>query len=141
MVETNLVPKTRISGNLFLPITKERIEPIAGAIIEAPENEEQAVVLQPALGVRRYVPVGSVKKGEDLVMTGGMRVVHDTIVQGKTTACTHMPRVGFDGRRDVPPIAGRSPSYLVRQLFDMRQGARDEPSAQLIEARRCESDR
>ena len=28
------------------------------------------------------------------------------------------------GVGDVPPIAGRSPSYLVRQLFDIQQGTR-----------------
>jgi hypothetical protein len=33
------------------------------------------------------VPVGSIKKGEDLLTTGGMRIVGNKIVQGKTTAC------------------------------------------------------
>ena len=28
------------------------------------------------------------------------------------------------GVGDVPPIAGRSPSYIVRQLFDIQQGTR-----------------
>ena len=133
VVETNLVPKTRISGNLFLPITDDRVEPIAGRIIEVPENEEQAETYRnPHSGFVAYVPVGSVKKGEDLVMTGGMRVVNNTIVQGKTTACTTCHGLDLMGVADVPPIAGRSPSYLARQLFDMRQGARNGPSAQLM---------
>jgi len=34
VVETDLVPKTRIQGNLFLPLEKEKTEPIAGRIIE-----------------------------------------------------------------------------------------------------------
>ena len=25
---------------------------------------------------------------------------------------------------DIPPLAGRSPSYLAREIFDFRQGAR-----------------
>jgi cytochrome c553 len=133
VVETNLVPKTRISGNLFLPITQDRVEPIGRRIIEVPENEEQAETYRnPHSGFVAYVPVGSVKKGEDLVMTGGMRVVRNTIVQGKTTACTTCHGLDLMGVADVPPIAGRSPSYLARQLFDMRQGARNGPSAQLM---------
>ena len=34
VVETDLVPKYRINGNLFVPIEKERTQPIAGRIIE-----------------------------------------------------------------------------------------------------------
>ena len=36
------------------------------------------------------------------------------------------------GVADVPPIAGRSPSYMVRQMWDMQQGARNGPQAQLM---------
>jgi cytochrome c553 len=36
------------------------------------------------------------------------------------------------GVADVPPIAGRSPSYLVRQICDMQQGTRNGASAQLM---------
>ena len=130
VVETNLVPKTRISGNLFLPITQERVEPIAGRIIEVPENEEQAETYRnPHSGFVAYVPVGSIKKGrgprDDRRHAG--RPQHDR--PGQDDRMHDMPWAGFDGRGDVPPIAGRSPSYMARQLFDMRQGARNGPSA------------
>ncbi len=36
------------------------------------------------------------------------------------------------GVADVPPIAGRSPSYIVRQMWDMQQGTRNGASAQLM---------
>src|SRR5207247_1759795 len=42
VVETDLVPKTRIAGNLFLPVTQTKTEPIGVRIIEMPQNEEQA---------------------------------------------------------------------------------------------------
>ena len=79
-----------------------------------------------------YVPVGSIKKGEDLVTTGGMRIVGNRIVQGKTTACGTCHGINLMGVADVPPIAGRSPSYMVRQLWDMQQGTRNGPQAQLM---------
>ncbi len=133
VVETNLVPKTRISGNLFLPLAEARTEPIAGRIIEMPENEEQAETYRnPHSGFVAYVPIGSVKKGADLVTTGGTRIVGDKIVQGKTTPCGTCHGPDLMGVADVPPIAGRSPSYLVRQLYDMQRGARNGASAQLM---------
>jgi cytochrome c553 len=133
VVETSLVPKTRISGNLFLPTTMDRTEPIDGRIIEMPEDEEQAETYRnPHSGFVAYVPVGSIAKGKDLVTTGGMRVVENRIVQGKTTACGTCHGPDLMGVADVPPIAGRSPSYIVRQLYDIQKGSRNGPSAQLM---------
>jgi cytochrome c553 len=133
VVETEKVPKTRIVGNLFLPIAQEKTEPIEGRIIEVPEDVEQAETLRnPRSGFVAYVPPGSIKKGEDLVTTGGMRVVGNEIVQGKTTACVTCHGLDLMGVADVPPIAGRSPSYLVRQIWDIQQGARNGASVQLM---------
>jgi len=88
VIETDLVPKTRIVGNLFLPTERERTEPIAGRIIEVPEDEEQSEVLRnPRSGFVAYVPTGSLAMGEDLVKTGGTRVLEGTIVPGRTVAC------------------------------------------------------
>jgi cytochrome c553 len=133
VVETNLVPKTRIAGNLFLPIEQAKTEPIAGRIIEVPENLEQAETYRnPHSGFLAYVPVGSIEKGKDLVTTGGMRIVGDKIVQGKTTACGTCHGLDLMGVADVPSIAGRSPSYMARQLWDIQQGTRHGASAQLM---------
>jgi cytochrome c553 len=133
VVETELVPKTKIVGNLFLPIEQEKTEPIAGRIIEVPEDVEQAETYRnPHSGFVAYVPVGSVEKGRDLVTTGGMKIVDDQIVQGKTTACGTCHGIDLTGVADVPPIAGRSPSYMARQMWDMQQGTRNGTSAQLM---------
>ncbi|PYR38886.1 MAG: hypothetical protein DMF89_00320 [Acidobacteria bacterium] len=133
VVETDLVPRTRIRGNLFLPLEEAKTEPLGERIIEMPENEEQAETYRnPRSGFVAYVPVGSLKKGEDLVTTGGMRIVDDKIVQGKTTACGTCHGLDLMGVADVPPIAGRSPSYIARQLFDMQRKTRNGASAQLM---------
>jgi cytochrome c553 len=36
------------------------------------------------------------------------------------------------GAGDSPPIAGRSPSYMVRQIWDIQQGVRNGDPAQLM---------
>jgi cytochrome c553 len=133
VVETDMVPKTRIVGNLFLAVEKERTEPIAGRIVEVPEDEEQSeTVRNPRSGFVAYVPTGSLEKGKDLVTTGGMRIVDDRIVQGKTQACSTCHGLDLLGVADVPPIAGRSPSYIIRQIYDMQRGTRNGASAQLM---------
>ena len=59
-----------------------------------------------------------------LATTGGATVVAGKIVPGTTIACTVCHGPDLKGIGDVPAIAGRSPSYLVRQLYDMQQGTR-----------------
>jgi cytochrome c553 len=124
VVETETVPKTRISVGMFLPLEGNEKEPIGQRIIEVPENAEAAEVLRdPRSGFIAYVPVGSLKKGEDLVMSGGA---------GKTTACAVCHGGDLQGLGPVPGIAGRSPSYVVRQLFDMQSGSRSGSWSELM---------
>ena len=133
VVESDMVPKTRIVGNLFLATEEEKTEAIAGRIIEVPENEELTEMYRdPRVGFVAYVPVGSLARGKDLVMLGGMSIVDNQIVQGKTTACTACHGEDLMGVADVPPIAGRSPSYMARQLFDIQQGTRNGAAVQLM---------
>jgi cytochrome c553 len=115
VVETATVPKTRIAGGMFLKLEGHDSEPIGARIIETPEDTERTEVLRdPRSGFIAYVPVGSLKKGEALVTTGG----------GKTTRCAVCHGADLHGLGPVPGIAGRSPSYMVRQLYDTQQGTR-----------------
>src|SRR5438477_2293128 len=133
VVETDLVPRTRIVGNLFLPLEHEKTEPIGGRIIEMPENEEQAETYRnPHSGFIAYVPKGSLEKGKDLVTTGGARIVGNEFIRGKTTPCITCHGENLMGVGEIPPIAGRSPSYMVRQMWDMQQGTRNSEAAQLM---------
>ena len=115
VVEADMVPKTRINGGMFLVEEGAGKEPIGQRIIEAPEKTEDTENLRnPHSGFVAYVPPGSIKKGEALVMNGA----------GKTTACGVCHGANLQGLGPVPGLAGRSPSYLVRQLYDMQVGNR-----------------
>jgi cytochrome c553 len=115
VVETATVPKTRIAGGMFLRTGGFETEPIGDRIIEAPEDTERTETLRdPRSGFTAYVPVGSLKKGESLVTAGG----------GKTTRCAVCHGADLKGLGPVPGIAGRSPSYTVRQLYDTQHGTR-----------------
>jgi len=115
VVESSTVPKTRIAGGMFLTLEGNEKESLGSRIIETPENAEGTEVLRDARsGFFAYVPMGSLKKGEALVTTGA----------GKTTRCAVCHGADLTGLGPVPGIAGRSPSYLMRQMVDMQQGAR-----------------
>jgi cytochrome c553 len=115
VVETNTVPKTRLAGGMYLTLEGNEKEPLGSRIIETPENAEETEILRnPRSGFVVYVPPGSIKKGEALVLTGA----------GRTTQCGMCHGAELKGLGPVPGLAGRSPSYLVRQLYDMQQGAR-----------------
>ena len=133
VVETDLVPKTRIQGNLFIATESARTEPIAGRIIEVPGDEQQTeTVRNPHAGFVAYAPIGSVARGRELVTTGGSMVINNQVVQGKTTVCAGCHGQDLKGKDDVPPLAGRSPSYLARQLYDFQQGTRNGAAAPLM---------
>lgn len=116
VVETETAPKTRTSAGMYLPLPGGGTEPLGQRIIEVPVDPEATEELRdPHSGFIAYVPVGSVQKGKELVTSGGAR----------TSPCGVCHGSDLKGLGPVPGIAGRSPSYLVRQLYDMQQGTRN----------------
>ena len=123
VVEADTVPVTHVAAGMLVPSEGGGIEPIGQRIIELPEDLERTELRDAASGFVAYVPVGSIRKGEALVKTGG---------NGRTVACGVCHGDDLRGRGPVPPIAGRSPSYTVRQLFDMQRGVRNGVWADLM---------
>lgn len=114
VVESATVPKTRIAGGMFVPLDGGETEPIGARIIEVPEHPDRTDLRDSRSGFVAYVPPGSIRRGEALVTTGGSRTL--------TCGVCHGP--DLKGLGPVPGLAGRSPSYQVRQLYDMKAGTR-----------------
>lgn len=113
VIETATVPKTRVTGSMFVADGDEK-EPIGQRIIEVPEDLARTELRDARSGFIAYVPPGSIKKGEAYVKTGG----------GRSAPCTACHGADLRGLGPMPPLAGRSPSYLVRSLYDLKHGAR-----------------
>jgi cytochrome c553 len=115
VVETRRVPRTRVIGSMYQPIPGAGTEPLGRRIIEVPVSVERTELRDSSSGFIAYVPVGSLHRGAELVRTGD---------EGRTIRCTICHGPDLRGLGGIPPIAGRSPSYLMRQLYDIRYGAR-----------------
>jgi cytochrome c553 len=115
VVEAKFVPKTHVAGWMLVISTPHEMESIGDRIIETPENLERTELRDDTSGFIAYVPPGSLKRGKTLVTTGA---------NGKTVICSTCHGPNLKGLKNIPSIAGRSPSYIVRQLYDMQSGAR-----------------
>jgi cytochrome c553 len=132
VVETGNAPKTRQTMNgLFMPMPGTQMEPLGKRIMEVPENPERTERFRdPRSGFVAYVPVGSVKAGEMLVLEGG----------GKTVQCTLCHGADLMGSGDVPGIADRQVSYIARQLYDMQAGTRQSTAMRNVVAKLNDDD-
>jgi cytochrome c553 len=115
VVETDTVPVTQIARVFYMQVKDGGTEPIGQRIIETPVDAVQFEHRDTRSQFIAYVPKGSIARGEALVKTGG---------GGVTTPCAICHGPDLKGVAAIPAIAGRSPSYLVRQLYDFQQHAR-----------------
>ena len=115
VVEAEIIPKTYIARVFLAKSPEGGTEPLGKRIIEVPDDLTQFELRDSHASFTAYVPAGSIARGELLAMTGGA----DT-----TVACATCHGPDFKGVGDIPPIAGRSPTYIMRQLYDFKHGAR-----------------
>jgi cytochrome c553 len=113
VTETDNVPKTHVRDLFLAPMDGGEKEPINQRIIEIPENVEYFVSRDSHARFIAYVPVGSIQKGRALAASSDLRV-----------QCTACHGADLKGTATAPTIAARSPTYMFRQLYDFRSGAR-----------------
>jgi cytochrome c553 len=124
VVETDTVPLTRIGvGGMRYAIDEPGSEPLGDRIIELPQDAARAELRDSRIGFIAYAPIGSLAEGEKLVTTGA---------GGKTIACAACHGDDLRGKGDAPPLTGRSPIYMFRQLNDMKLGTRAGPKSQAM---------
>jgi cytochrome c553 len=124
VIETASVPKTHWKYFVLVPDKGGAREPIGERIIETPVNFRDYENRDARVGYVAYVPIGSIARGTLIAAQGkgpaaSCESCHGTKLEGRT-----MPGIGV-----VPPLAGRSPTYIVRELILFREGNRSDPAA------------
>lgn len=117
VIETDSAPKTYVAWLVFAVAKDGGQEPINQRIVEVPDDLDQFEAYDDRAKFTAYVPVGSIAKGETLVKAGQCGLCHGPELKGLGP---------------IPSIAGRSPSYIARQLYDLKHGARTGPWSPLM---------
>ena len=115
LIEATRVPQTREVGWLYVATGGAGTEPLGLRIIEMPLDHERHELRDPTSLFRAYVPRGSVSRGRHVAQTG---------LDGPASACAACHGTDLRGVGLIPPLAGRSPTYILRQLLAFRTGAR-----------------
>ena len=124
VIESDTVPTNYIGdGRMRFRHPDGGTEPLGNRILEFPQDRELATARHPYTGFVAYAPVGSIARGEELATTGA---------GGRTIQCTICHGEDLTGLAEIPGIAGASPIYTVRQLNDIKTGARSGPMTALM---------
>jgi cytochrome c553 len=123
VVESKTAPKVRLQGGMHMAIPMNEgggMEPIkADDIVEIPDDNLRAEARDTHGTWTAYVAPGTLNRGKQLATKYQCATCHGANLEG----------IG-----PVPPLAGRSPSYTMRQLFDMKTGARRGPWSALMKS-------
>ena len=121
VVERTQVPRTDEAGGLYAPKTDHTTEPLGARIIEVTTDLRRHEMRDAAETFIAYVPPGSIARGRKLA-------------NAKTaTSCATCHGPALRGLGTAPPIAGRSPLYILRQLVGFRTLARAGDTAALMQ--------
>ena len=125
VIEAARVPRTRQAGFVYARVVGSETEPIGNRIIEGPTDFERHELRDDGVKYVAYVPPGSIKRGRSIATTG---------TNGVASACVtcHGPTLAGIGL--IPPLAGRYPTYMVRQLLAFKTGARSTAASQPMQA-------
>lgn len=126
VVETDRIPRVTDVPNLWHYAEGGGTEPLGLRLIEVPDDYKRHEMRDPRLSYAAYVPRGSIARGATLARGWGSGAY----------ACATCHGASYRGGIG-PRLAGRSPSYLMRQLYDFKSGARGGPaSAQMAQVTR-----
>ena len=122
VVETDTVPRTEVKGWVLAKAKTGGTEPLGNRIVETPDDAERFELRDGRVTFTAYVPMGSIAMGEGLVKSGA---------EGGP-ACISCHGANLRGVGSIPSLAGRSPSYIARQLYDFHSGARHGANAAIM---------
>ena len=118
VVETAAAPAT-VARAFVEARVPGRPAPLApDRIVEGPVSMDRFELRDSHVGYIAYVPRGAIARGAALARSGGPA--------GQACAACH--GAAFQGSVG-PPLAGRSPTYVVRQLLAFKAGSRRSPAA------------
>jgi cytochrome c553 len=121
VMEAERIPRVRPGTGLYFLATDGGEELLGERLIEVATDAERHELHDARVDYVAYVPSGSIARGEELAKHG--------VLGTKNTTCTSCHGSKLRGAGPAPPIAGRAPSYLLRQLMGFAAGSRSTKDA------------
>jgi cytochrome c553 len=115
VVEATDIPRPVAGAGIWVSEANSEKEPLGHRLIEMPADAHRHELRDPLVEYLAYVPRGSIARGRVLATVGAPPA---------TPPCESCHGPGLRGVALVPPLAGRSPSYVLRQLLAFRNGTR-----------------
>ena len=115
VVERDRVPRSHVVGWVYAAIPESGDELLGQRLLEFAPDPARHEARDDEMQYIAYVPRGSVTRGRSIALAG---------VGEPTVACVSCHGDRLQGMGLVPRIAGRSPTYLMRQLLAFQTGAR-----------------
>jgi cytochrome c553 len=113
LVESLRIPRAEPAAWIYEEVGGT--EDLEGRLLEVTNALDRHERRDDRLEYTAYAPPGSLLLGKRLVTAGE---------GGKTQKCAACHGPALKGVENVPPLAGRSPSYLLRQMLAFRHGLR-----------------
>lgn len=122
VVEAARIPHPVAHGFVYVFEKRRPLVSLGERIIEGPDDPERFEMRDPRTTYTAYVPLGSIARGAALARGNG--------AARPPCALCHGP--GLRGTSVGPPIAGRFPTFLFRQLYAFKSGTRAGVTATLM---------
>ena len=119
VVEADSIPRFMPLNGLSTILPGSEREALNGRLVEVAVDLRRHELHDPMAEYVAYVPRGSLARGRALSVGDARKGVK---------GCASCHGADLRGVKLVPPIAGRSPSYMLRQLIAFRTGARTTPA-------------
>lgn len=120
VVEATRIPRVVPAVGLYFLAPQGGDEPLGQRLVEVPASAERHELHDPTVPYTAYVPVGSIGRG---------RMIAEHGLPPGTPACVSCHGTALGGTSLAPPLAGRSPSYVLRQLMAFAAGTRADSAA------------
>ena len=123
--ERERIPRLRVMGWLYVIDPRGGQEALGERLLEWAPDGERHERRDPVMRYVAFVPPGSVKRGREIAATEQRGAVQSCI------SChgEHLQGIGL-----IPALAGRSPTYLLRQLVAFKTGDRAGSAAAPMQA-------
>ena len=121
VAEVLRVPRSRVVGWVYAAEPGGGDELLRERLLEFTPDAARHENRDDGLQYVAYVPIGSLKRGRSIARFGE---------GGPTYACVSCHGDRLEGVGSIPRIAGRSPTYLLRQLLAFKTGTRSGSTGQ-----------